>query len=124
MAREGGAAEPAGEVVLLAEHGRRRGRESQCSILPRSRKATIPMVMRGTTDLTDASDVVTRRGGGYGHVYPAGTSGTGTITLTNVRLDLRDASGHPSRQRSRVIQPPSFPISSMLSPQSKKPVDG
>ena len=93
MAREGGAAEPAGDVVLFLSAGDaiEPGMVTVQYSVPLGTDTT-PMVMRGTENLTPASAVVTDEEEGM-VMFTLPTGGTtGAITLTNVRLDLRDAS--------------------------------
>ena len=91
MAREGGAAEPAGNVVFFLSAGAEAagGMITVQYSVPLG-KDTTPRVMRGQSNETDASAVETDEEAGM--VMFTMPTGTGAITLTNVRLDLRDAS--------------------------------
>ena len=93
MAREGGAAEPAGDVVLFLSAGDAVvGLEGMVTVqysVPLG-KGTTPTVMQDRGDRTSDSNVVTDEEAGM--VMFTLPTGMGAITLTNVRLDLRDAS--------------------------------
>ena len=90
MAREGGAAEPSGNVVFFLSAGEAAGGMVTVQYSVPLGTGTTPMVMRGDENLTEASDVKTDEEEGM--VMFTMPTGTGAITLTNVRLDLRDAS--------------------------------
>ena len=91
MAREGGAAEPAGNVVFFLSAGEavEGGMITVQYSVPLG-KDTTPMVMQGQSDQTTGSNVETDEEAGM--VMFTMPTDTGAITLTNVRLDLRDAS--------------------------------
>ena len=65
--RRRGAGRRRGAVL---ERGRCHRGDGHSAVFCPARGDTTPMVMRGTSDLTDTG-VNDRRGGGYGHVYPA-----------------------------------------------------
>ena len=89
MAREGGGAEPSGDVVFFLSAGLATagGMVTVQYSVPLG-KDTTPMVMRGESDL--GGNVETDEEAGM-VMFTMPTS-DGAITLTNVRLDLRDAS--------------------------------
>ena len=72
-------------------------------------KDTTPILMRDNQPTVGSAVVTDEEAGMVMFTLPTG--GMGTITLTTF-VSTCATRQHPSRQRSRVIQPPSFPISS------------
>ena len=91
VARTGGAAEQAGNVVLfLRSGGTFDGGTVTVTYSAPIAKGTAPMVMRGTQDLTDGSVVVVTAEDGV-VMFNLPTAAVEAVTLQNVRLDLREA---------------------------------
>ena len=91
VARTGGAAEQAGAVVLfLRSGGAFDGGTVTVTYSAPLAKGTVPMVMRGTQDLTNASMVMMTAEDGV-VMFDLPDSNAEAVTLQNVRLDLREA---------------------------------